>query len=166
MATDELFDGTVEENITLGRPLTFDQIWEAVRLAALDAPLLALPDGLQTAVFGTGRALPSGVARRIMIARALAGRPRLLILDDAAQGLEPAVRERIGRAVAAAPWWTVVDMSGDPEALRRADAVVVLTRDGTAEPAGTPAEAAAEGSALARLQPETAAALRAALFDA
>ena len=166
MATDELFDGTIEENITLGRPLTFDQVWEAVRLAALDAPVLALPDGLQTAVVGTGRELPGGVARRIMVARALAGRPRLLVLDDATQGLEPAVRERIGRAVAAAPWWTVVDMSGDPKALRRADAVVVLTRDGTAASAGTPAEAAAEGSVLARLQPETAAALRAALAEA
>ena len=161
MGTDELFDGTIEENITMGRPLTFDEVWEAVCLAALDGPLLALPEGLQTAVVGTGRSLPGGVARRIMIARALAGRPRLLVLDDATNGLEPAVRDRIIRAVSAEPWWTIIDTSGDAEALRQADAVFVLPGDGGIRASGTPAEAAAEGSPLARLQPEIAAALRA-----
>ncbi len=161
MSTDELFDGTIEENITMGRALPFDRIWEAVRLAALDAPVLALPQGLQTPIVGTGRSLPGGVARRIMIARAVAGRPRLLVLDDAYEGLEPAVRDRIARGLYAAPWWTIVDTSDEPGVVRLADAVYVLTRDGGILDAGTPAEALADGSPLARLQPEITAALRA-----
>ena len=163
MGTDELFDGTIEENITVGRALSFEQVWEAVRLAALDAPLLALPDGLQTQVVGTGRALPTGIARRIMIARALAGRPRLLVLDDAYEGLEPAVRDRVVASIYGAPWWTVVDTSDEPAVLAQADEVHVLTREGGFEPAGSPVEAAAPGSTLDRLQPEIAAALRQSL---
>ena len=162
LGSDELFDGTLEENITMGRPLSFEQVWAAVQIAALDAPVLTLPDGLQTQIVGAGRSLSGGLARRIMIARAVASGPRLLVLDDAYEGLEPAVRARIARAIYADRRWTVIDTSDDPGVLGLADAVHVLTRDGVFAQAGTPAEARAPDSALAQLQPETAAALRAA----
>ena len=161
LSADELFDGTIEDNITMGRPFAFDELWEAVRIAALDAPLLALPDGLRTPVVGSGRSLPGGVVRRIMIARAVIGRPRLLVLDDAYEGLEPAVRDRIVEAVYGAPWWTVIDTSDEPDVVRRADTVYLLGRDGRFEAAGAPEAAASDGSPLALHQPEIAASLRA-----
>ncbi|RBY88977.1 ABC transporter ATP-binding protein [Blastococcus sp. TBT05-19] len=90
-----LFDDTVRDNVTLGGPFSDDDVWAALRVAAADGFVSALPDGLDTRVGERGASLSGGQRQRLALARAVVRRPRLLVLDDATSAVDPAVEARI-----------------------------------------------------------------------
>ena len=90
-----LFDDTVRGNVTLGGPLTDEEIWAALRRAQADGFVAALADGLDTRVGERGANLSGGQRQRLALARALARWPRLLVLDDATSSVDPQVEARI-----------------------------------------------------------------------
>ncbi|WP_431936336.1 ABC transporter ATP-binding protein [Micromonospora sp. RP3T] len=91
-----VFDDTVRANITLDRAgVGDDEVWAALRLAEADGFVAALPDGLDTMVGERGTSLSGGQRQRLTLARALAGRPRLLVLDDATSAVDPRVEAAI-----------------------------------------------------------------------
>ncbi|WP_446210624.1 ABC transporter ATP-binding protein [Micromonospora sp. IBSANI012] len=91
-----VFDDTVRANITLDRPGIGDEdVWAALRLAEADGFVAALPEGLDTMVGERGTSLSGGQRQRLTLARALAGRPRLLVLDDATSAVDPRVEAAI-----------------------------------------------------------------------
>lgn len=90
------FDDTIRENVSLDRSGIDDaDVWQALRLAQADGFVAALPDGLDTVVGERGTSLSGGQRQRLTLARALAGRPRLLILDDATSAVDPRVESAI-----------------------------------------------------------------------
>jgi ATP-binding cassette subfamily B protein len=90
-----LFDDTVRGNVTLGAPFDDDEVWTALRVAAADDFVAALPEGLDTRVGERGASLSGGQRQRLALARAVVRRPRLLVLDDATSAVDPAVEARI-----------------------------------------------------------------------
>lgn len=91
-----VFDDTVRGNVTLDRPgIGDEEVWAALRLAEADGFVAALPDGLDTRVGERGTSLSGGQRQRLTLARALAGRPRLLVLDDATSAVDPRVEAAI-----------------------------------------------------------------------
>ncbi|MGC4852998.1 ABC transporter ATP-binding protein [Micromonospora sp. DT4] len=91
-----VFDDTVRANIALDRAGIDDEdVWAALRLAEADGFVAALPDGLDTMVGERGTSLSGGQRQRLTLARALAGRPRLLVLDDATSAVDPRVEAAI-----------------------------------------------------------------------
>ena len=91
-----VFDDSVRGNVTLDRDgLDDDAAWSALRLAQADGFVGKLPDGLDTAVGERGTSLSGGQRQRLTLARALAGRPRLLVLDDATSAVDPRVEAAI-----------------------------------------------------------------------
>src|SRR5688572_21339464 len=90
-----LFDDTVRGNVTLGAPFGDDEVWTALRVAAADDFVAALPEGLDTRVGERGASLSGGQRQRLALARAVVRRPRLLVLDDATSAVDPAVEARI-----------------------------------------------------------------------
>ncbi|GIH19097.1 ABC transporter ATP-binding protein [Rugosimonospora africana] len=91
-----VFDDTVRGNVTLDRGDIDDaEVWQALRLAQADGFVAALPDSLNTAVGERGTSLSGGQRQRLTLARALAGRPGMLILDDATSAVDPRVESAI-----------------------------------------------------------------------
>ncbi|WP_370327498.1 ABC transporter ATP-binding protein [Euzebya sp.] len=90
-----LFDDDVRQNLTLGAPISDEEVRWAARLAQADGFISALPDGYDTQLGERGASLSGGQRQRIALARALLRRPRLLILDDATSAVDPAVESAI-----------------------------------------------------------------------
>nr|WP_240942314.1 ABC transporter ATP-binding protein [Planosporangium thailandense] len=91
-----VFDDTVRGNVTLDRPGVDDDVaWRALRTAQAESFVSALPHGLDTTVGERGTTLSGGQRQRLTLARALAGGPRLLILDDATSAVDPRVEAAI-----------------------------------------------------------------------
>lgn len=117
------FDDSVRANVSLDRGGIDDaQVWWALRLAQADGFVAGLPAGLDTVVGERGTSLSGGQRQRLTLARALAGRPRLLILDDATSAVDPRVEAAILAGLRAA---------GDGTAGTRPSILVVAYRRAT-----------------------------------
>ncbi|WP_412740101.1 ABC transporter ATP-binding protein [Krasilnikovia sp. MM14-A1259] len=91
-----VFDDTIRGNVTLDRDgVDDDAVHAALGLAEADGFVGRLPGGLDTAVGERGTSLSGGQRQRLTLARALAGRPRLLVLDDATSAVDPRVEAAI-----------------------------------------------------------------------
>lgn len=140
---DVIWD-TVERNVSMNRPgMGLQQIHEALAQVGLLEEILSLPDGLQTILVGGGAPLTGTQAVRLALARAIVGRPRLLIVDGVLDQIrEPALLDWICRTlfVPDAPW-TLVCITNRPELLQRCGQVVELkqgaSRDASAKEGGS-----------------------------
>jgi len=124
-----LFASTVGENIALGRPMGDEEVVHAARLAQADGFIGGLPDGYETVVGERGVTLSGGQRQRVTLARALAGRPRLVILDDAMSSVDPTVEAAILAGLRGAlGGTTVVVIAHRPATIALADRVLFLGR--------------------------------------
>lgn len=127
----EVLDVSIRRNVGLGRPFVSDDaIRDALRQVGLLEEVARLTDGMDTELRFDGRPLASGQIARLQLARAIACRPRLLLVADIFEALELPERQRILDLLfdPDAPW-SVVFVSNDVEALTRCDTVYTL--DGT-----------------------------------
>jgi len=91
-----VFDDSIRGNVALGRgEVDDDAVGQALRLAQADGFVDRLDGGVETMVGERGTSLSGGQRQRLTLARALAGDPRLLVLDDATSAVDPRVESRI-----------------------------------------------------------------------
>lgn len=134
-----LFDTSIEENIALGaQDATHDDVVMAARAAEIHDFIAALPNGYATRVGETGRKLSAGQRQRIAIARALVGRPAILLLDEVTSGLDYESEAHIIRTLKQlAGDRTIIHVTHRLSATEGADQIVVLRR-GSVEASGSP----------------------------
>jgi ABC-type bacteriocin/lantibiotic exporter with double-glycine peptidase domain len=130
-----LFSGTIHENIAYGDGgATREDVRTAARKATADAFIEELPLGYETPVGDGGVLLSGGQRQKISIARALIGRPKLLVLDEPTNHLDAASVRRLMRNIAATPDSpTTILVSHDLEVAGAAERVYEL-RDGRLAP--------------------------------
>ena len=128
MQKAQLFGGTIRSNLLWGnKDATDEQLWAALETAQAAEFVKAKPLGLDEPVEQGGRNLSGGQKQRLTIARALVGKPEILILDDSASALDYATDAALRKALAALPGeLTVFIVSQRAASLQHADQILVL----------------------------------------
>lgn len=130
--TPEIFHGTIEENIRLGNSsLTSAELRRILEQVGLLRIVENLPDGLQTVLTTGGQPLTTGQSLRLMLARAIALKPRVLILDEILDLFEdtPERDTLLNDLAGPSNEWTLIVASRSANVVRKLDTVVEL-RDG------------------------------------
>ncbi|HLS32577.1 MAG TPA: ATP-binding cassette domain-containing protein, partial [Brevibacterium sp.] len=113
--------------VDASQALDDDGVWEALEIAQAADFVRALPDGLGTEVGEQGLSLSGGQRQRIALARAVAGRPRFLVLDDPLSAVdvdtEDRVQERLRTVLAST---TALIVAHRPSTAALADRVAVM----------------------------------------
>ncbi len=128
----EIFEGSVVDNVRMGRDdLSLAQVRQALEQVGLLGDLLDFPGGLQTLLGTGGSPLSGGQTVRLMLARALVGEPRLLVLDETLDDMDPEARHLLLPALLGpeAPW-TLLVVTHRQEIAQLCGRHIVLARGG------------------------------------
>ena len=100
MQDGSLFQGDIYSNIVISAPqLTLDEAWQAAEIAGIADDIRAMPMGMQT-VIGEGQGgISGGQKQRLMIARAVAPKPRILMFDEATSALDNRTQKQVSDAL-------------------------------------------------------------------
>lgn len=128
-----LFSGDLYENITITSPgLTLDDAWEAAEVACVADDIRAMPMGMQTFICeGTG-GISGGQKQRLLIARAVAPKPKILMFDEATSALDNVTQKKISEALDGMKCTRVV-IAHRLSTIRHADRIVYLEAGRIAE---------------------------------
>jgi ABC-type bacteriocin/lantibiotic exporter with double-glycine peptidase domain len=95
-----LFQGDIFSNIVISAPyLTLDQAWEAAEIAGIADDIRAMPMGMQTIISEGQGGISGGQKQRLMIARAVAPKPKILIFDEATSALDNKTQKQVSDAL-------------------------------------------------------------------
>lgn len=135
---NELFSGTIAENLRWGDEKTTDEeIKEACRLACADEFINAMPKGYETYIEQGGTNVSGGQKQRLCIARALLKKPRVLILDDSTSAVDTRTDALIQKALKEyLPETTKIIIAQRISSVQNADKIIVLD-DGKVGAVGT-----------------------------
>lgn len=127
MQFDFLYADTIGENIRFGRPLTQEQIQQAAVIAQAHDFICARPEGYDYMLAQKGTNLSGGQKQRLLIARALAANPEILILDDSSSALDYKTDAALRRALAEQVRdCTVVTVAQRVSSIKDCDLILVL----------------------------------------
>jgi ATP-binding cassette, subfamily B, bacterial len=122
----QLFGGTVRQNIALADPqMGLDQVVHAAKLACIHDEIAAMPMGYETVLADRGLSLSGGQRQRLALARALACRPTILVLDEATSHLDAITEEFVNHNLERLRCTRIV-IAHRLSTIRDADLIVVL----------------------------------------
>jgi ABC-type bacteriocin/lantibiotic exporter with double-glycine peptidase domain len=122
------FEGTVLENITMNNPsISKEDIKWAIESVQLGSFVKTLPDGLDTKIFPDGRQLSSSNAQKILLARSIVNKPKILFYEDPLDKMdEKASQEIIDFLTAPSNQWTVIVSSKNKYWEQKCDRKITL----------------------------------------
>ncbi|HEX8548570.1 MAG TPA: ABC transporter ATP-binding protein [Cytophagaceae bacterium] len=128
VSQEDLFDGTLLENITLGRNnITVEKVLWALDCVGLSEYVQSQHDGVYTQLTNGRLGISESVARKIIIARSIVKKPKLLILEDFLMGLEKEGKLKLIDTLLGKEFkWTLIIISNDEDMMKRCDRTVIM----------------------------------------
>lgn len=138
ISQEDLFDGTILENITLGKTgTTVHDAIDALEQVGLSDTINALPKGLETHLISGGKGLSKTVIHKLILARCLAKKPKLIVLNDFFTTLSKSDKMELLACVTKSERpCTVIVVSKDPIIMSACDRVIMM-QDGMIRMQGT-----------------------------
>lgn len=138
MQDGKLFQGDIYSNIVISAPwLTLEDAWEAAELAGIAEDIRRMPMGMHTIISEGSGGISGGQRQRLMIARAVAPKPRILMFDEATSALDNLAQKLVSQSLDGLNCTRVV-IAHRLSTIRRCDRIIVLDKgkiieDGTYE---------------------------------
>lgn len=130
----EIFHGTIHENIHLNRAhINARDVHDALATVELLDEFQDLPDGLNTIVQTHGHRLSRSQAARMMLARAIVGHPRMLLLDGVLDGLSDDLADRLLARLQEEKSWTLVVATSRKRLAEQCEQQISLRSGGTSQ---------------------------------
>ncbi|MBQ6585521.1 MAG: ATP-binding cassette domain-containing protein [Coriobacteriales bacterium] len=150
MQDGKLFMGDILSNITISNPLaTVDDAWAAAELAGIAKDIRKMPMGMQTLISESGSGISGGQRQRLMIARAVCGKRRILMLDEATSALDNITQKHVADALAKLKCTRIV-VAHRLSTVKHCDRILVVD-DGVIAEQGTYEELIAKNGIFAEL---------------
>ena len=128
MQDGSLFQGDIYSNIVISAPqLSLDEAWEAAELAGIAEDIRAMPMGMQTLIAEGQGGISGGQKQRLMIARAVAPKPKILIFDEATSALDNKTQKQVSEALDGLKCTRIV-IAHRLSTIRNCDRILVLDR--------------------------------------
>ena len=138
MQNGRLIAGSIYENVAISCPgLTMEEAWEACENAGIADDIRKMPMGMHTMVSEGSGGISGGQRQRLMIARAIAGKPRILMFDEATSALDNRTQKQVTEALDALKCTRII-IAHRLSTIRQCDRILVLDggkiiEDGTYE---------------------------------
>lgn len=129
LSQELLFEGSLLENITIGRPAaTFENVKWAVKNLNLEDDINALPKGFDTIIDPEGKKLPRSFVQKLILARSIADKPRLLLLEDVFIHIDEFDRAALCDFITdRSNPWTLVAVSSDENFAQKCDSIAIIS---------------------------------------
>ena len=133
MQDGSLFQGDIYSNIVISAPhLSLDDAWEAAEIAGIADDIRAMPMGMQTMISEGQGGISGGQKQRLMIARAVAPRPRILMFDEATSALDNKTQKQVSEALDRLKCTRIV-IAHRLSTIKNCDRILVLDKGHVAE---------------------------------
>ena len=129
----KLFAGSIYSNITISAPwLTLKDAWEAAEMAGMADDIRNMPMGMHTLISEGSGGISGGQKQRLMIARAIAPKPKILMFDEATSALDNITQKKVSDTLDMLNCTRVV-IAHRPSTIRNCDRILVMDQGKIAE---------------------------------
>lgn len=150
MQNGGLFQGDIYSNIVISAPwLTVDDAWSAAELAGIADDIRNMPMGMNTVIQEGSGGISGGQKQRLMIARAIAPNPRILLFDEATSALDNITQKKVSESLDSLNCTRIV-VAHRLSTIKQCDRIIVLEKGHIIED-GTYEELMAKGGSFAQL---------------
>lgn len=128
LQSGKLFQGDIYSNIVVSAPqLTMDEAWEAAEMAGIAEDIRTMPMGMHTIISEGSGGISGGQRQRLMIARAIAPKPKILMFDEATSALDNITQKIVSDSLATLKCTRIV-IAHRLSTIRQCDRILVLDK--------------------------------------
>lgn len=131
VSQEDIFEGTVLDNVAVGKPqVSVSDAIEAIQMVGLQDKVNMLPNGMNTHIISGGKGFSSSFVNKLILARCLVKKPKLMILNDFFNSFQRSEKEKLIKLVMDMSICTVVVVSNDPAVMSACDRVILMDNGG------------------------------------